>query len=141
MKKYRRRLAFDQIADTAAINHYRSRCWRKSTLSDKQILAKIHHVNLGWEHGYAMPTFKNPTDCKTGFYKVLEKIAIHTIGHSGLTTKHLCKILETKSISLTLRRLEWAKLVTLDRDGSHEWMVTGLGKEYLAALEKEFILD
>lgn len=140
MKKYRRRRTFDEIADAAAVNHYRSKCWRKSTLSDKQILTKIRHVNLGWERGCAMPTFKNPTDCKTGFYKVLEKIWLDSI-LGGITTKNLCFVLGAKSLGLTLRRLESAKLVTLDRGGSHKWLITSLGEEYMAALEKEFILD
>ena len=148
MKKFQRRCqTFEKIADIAAVNCWRdmhlvgvnpNSKWRKA--SDKKILAQIRIRNRS-NDGYACPTFRQPTDCKTGFYNVLKKIWLDScIG--GITTKNLCFVLSAKSLSQTLRRLEGAKLICRDESGnSIKWKVSELGNAYLNALWKEFIVD
>lgn len=144
MKKLKRRPtkpSFDTLADMAAVACYRSsKCPMGLKLTDKEILARIHLINSSENGASAMPTFKQPTDCKTGFFNVLRIIAINTIGSSGFSTRYLCSRLQTKSLGLTLRRLESAGLISLDRE-THEWRVTEFGKRYLNALREEFELE
>lgn len=142
-KKLKSRMSsFFHLANQAAVNHFRSSCFEhQRKWTDKQILARIYNANRGLVELRPMPTFRQPTTSKTGFYNVLRIISINSVGTSGLRSKDLCLIFKVKSLALTLRRLEGAKLIKLDRtSGTHEWSVTKLGKDYLRALEKEFII-
>jgi len=151
MKKLIRLQNFDKLADTAAVNCWRamhlvganpSSKWRNA--SDKKILAQIRIHNRS-NDGYAYPTFKQPTDCKTGFYSVLKKIWVNSTPGDGVETKWLCYMLDTKSLALTLRRLEGAKLIgrseSSGEGGAIKWKVTEFGRKYLSALMKEFAVE
>ena len=113
--------------------------WRNA--SDKKILAQIRKHNRN-NAGCAYPTFRQPTDCKTGFYRVLRRIWVDSTPGDGITTKELCWVLGTKSIAMILLRLESAKLISRNESGkSIKWKISELGRAYLNALWKEFIVD
>lgn len=135
MKKFRRRMVFDQLADTAAVNHYLSRCHGLvKKPSKKEIFRRIHCTNN--------PTFKQPTDCKTGFFNVLKKIWINCTPGNGISTRQLCSILSTKSLAMTLRRLEGAKLICRgEGTGVIKWKMTDFGYQYFRALVHEFVVE
>ena len=147
MKKFIRLRTFDKLANEAAVNFWRgmhlvginpNSKWRNA--SDKKILAQIHIHNKS-NVGYAYLTFTQPTDCKTGFYNVLRRIMVETYGSCGISTSDLCLVLGVKSLNMSLRRLESAKLI--DRNETRKplkWIVTKFGKDYLDAVEKEFVV-
>lgn len=142
MKKLVRRPTFNDYADKAAAN-----CWRSQIVpwsskwahaSDKKVLARIRTRNQnldGHGHGYAEPTFRCPTNCKSGFFNVLLIIS----KNPGERTKFLEKWAGVKSLAMTLRRLKGAKLIEGRlEDGVTEWYATDFGKKYLSAAFNEF---
>ena len=148
MKKLVRKPSFNDLADKAAANCWRSQIapwsskWAKA--SDKKVLARIRARNQnldGHGHGYAEPTFRCPTDCKSGFYKVMDLLSRHDI--YGLTAKEIVQKTGAKSMSLTLRRLEGAKLIDRTEHAGFapiSWRLSGFGWQFLSAIKQEFFI-
>ena len=145
MKKLVRKQTFNDFADKAAVNHLRDiYCFPNSkwlTASDSKILARIRTRNMnldGHGRGYAYPTFRCPTDCKSGFFSVLRYID----WHPGTTFKQTTAWAGVKSLAQTFRRLEAAKLIEAKiKNNVNTWYVTTFGKEYLSAAFNEFVIN
>jgi hypothetical protein len=141
MKKLIRKMSFNDYADKAAANYWRSRCWTEKwrKAPDSKVLAKIRMRNQnldGYGHGYAEPTFRCLTDCKSGFFNIL----IEVNDTPGQRSKEIEKKAGVKSLAMTLRRLRGAGLIEskLDSKGIITWHVTELGMKYLDAAFREF---
>ena len=143
MKKFIRKMSFNDYADKAAANCWRSQIvpwsskWAKA--SDSKVLARIRMRNQnidGHGHGYAEPTFRQPTDCKSGFFNVLLEVN----DTPGQRSKEIEKKAGVKSLAQTFRRLRGAGLIEskLDSKGVITWHVTDLGMKYLDAAFREF---
>lgn len=140
-KLVRKHSKFNALADKAAANCWRSlQIWQKqnASMSDKEVLKRIAHRNRnldGYGHGYAEPTFRRPTAYKSGFFMVLLTIN----EYPGERSKTLAKWADVKSLAMTLRRLEGAKLIERKlEDGIIEWYTTEFGDKYLEAVRNEF---
>lgn len=140
-KLVRKHSKFNALADKAAANCWRSlQIWQKQnmSMSDKEVLERIAQRNRnldGYGRGYAEPTFRKPTACKSGFFKVL--LAINN--YPGERSKALANWAGVKSLAMTLRRLEGAKLIERElENGIIEWYITKFGKKYLEAVFSEF---
>lgn len=141
MKKFIRKMSFNDYADKAAANCWRSQCWTEKwrKAPDSKVLAKIRMRNQnldGYGHGYADPTFRQPTDCKSGFFNVLLEVN----DTPGQRSKEIEKKAGVKSLAMTLRRLRGAGLIEskLDSKGIITWHVTEFGMKYLDAAFREF---
>lgn len=142
MKKLTRRMSFNDYADKAAANWWRSSCWLTSKwrhAPDSKVLAKIRMRNQnldGHGRGYACPTFRQPTNCKSGFFNVLLDIS----KNPGEKTKFYVNRAGVKSLAQTLRRLSGAGLVecSIDNHNAATWNVTDFGTSYLVAAFNEF---
>ena len=140
-KLVRKHGIFNTLADKAAANCWRSlQIWQKQNagMSDKEVLKRIAMRNRdldGYGRGYAEPTFRRPTACKSGFFKVLLTIN----ENPGERSKTLAKWAGVKSLAMTLRRLEGAKLIERKlEDGIIEWYTTEFGDKYIEAVFNEF---
>lgn len=131
---------FNALANKAAANCWRSlQLWQQNAdLSDKEVLKRIARRNRnldGYGHGYAEPTFRKPTACKSGFFKVL----LTVYDYPGKSSKELASWAGVKSLALTIRRLEGAKLIKRKiEDSVAKWYITKLGDKYLDAVFYEF---
>ena len=148
MKKLTRKPTFNDFADKAAVN-----CWRDMyhvfvnpnskwcNASDKKVLAKIRMRNMnmdGHGHGYAFPSFRCPTNCKSGFFSVLRYIS----WHPGTTFKQATAWAGVKSLAQMFRRLSSAKLIESKIENDvNAWYMTAFGKEYLSAAFNTFVID
>jgi len=139
----RRPSVFESIANIAAINHYRGShfYWAAGKLTDKQILDDIESINAtgrntrGYCRSSGCHTFRKPNDNPRGYWKVLNLIAEID---GGLKRREICERLNTKTLNLQLRALEWAGLICLDREYTHKFKVTDFGKAYISAVLCEF---
>lgn len=142
LKLNRRVDVFNSIANIAAINHYRGQhsYFTGCKLTDAEILKEIETINStgrnsrGWT-SYGCHTFRCPNATPGGYWKVLNLIADV---EGGLKRREICEKLNVKSLSLQLRCLEWAGLISLDREHTHKFSVTDFGKAYITAVNAEF---
>lgn len=135
---------FESIANIAAINHYRGQhfYFTACKMSDDEILTDIKRINTTGlnSRGCSVAgchTFRRPNVNPRGYWKVLNLIA-GTEG--GLKRREICEKLNVKTLNLQLRCLEWAGLIRLDREYTHKFKVSDLGKAYISAVICEFIV-
>lgn len=142
-KLNRRPSLFESIANIAAINHYRAKHSYMSPLkaTDEEILRNIECINKeghmpgkSWSC-YGCRTFRSPNNHPTGYWNVLKYIASNK---DGLKRREICAHFNLKSMSMQLDNLEYAGLVRLDREYTHKFKVTDLGKAYISAVICEF---
>ena len=106
-KLVRKHGTFNTLADKAAANCWRSlQIWQKQNagMSDKEVLKRIAMRNRdldGYGRGYAEPTFRRPTACKSGFFKVL--LTINENPLSGTPLSLATSTLKQCSMSSTLK--------------------------------------
>lgn len=130
---------FNALANKAAANCWRAlHPWAPADLNNKEILERIARRNRNLDecgHGYAESTFRKPTACKSGFFKVL----LTVYDYPGESSKELASWAGVKSLALTLRRLEGAKFIKRKlEDCIIRWYITKLGDKYLDAVFYEF---